>query len=71
MKKDVLISIKGVQRVEGQEEVIELMTVGNLYKKKDSYYLSYEETEATGFGGSKTTLRLEQDGRVTMLRSGA
>ena len=69
MKKDVLISIRGVQRVEGQEETIELMTVGNLYKKKDFYYLSYDETEATGFEGARTTLKLEND-RVTMLRSG-
>lgn len=69
MKKDVFISIRGVQRVEGDEEVVELMTVGNLYKKRDTFYLTYDETEATGYSGSHTTLKLEQDGRVTMRRS--
>ncbi len=69
MKKDVFISIKGIQRVEGDEEVIELMTVGNLYKKRDSYYLTYDETEATGFSGSRTTLKLDREGRVTLQRS--
>ncbi|MCI8624310.1 MAG: DUF1934 domain-containing protein [Provencibacterium sp.] len=70
MKKQVFISIRGIQRVEGQEETVELMTVGNLYRKKNDYYLTYEETEATGFDGSKTTLRLEEETRVTMQRSG-
>ncbi|MCI8441258.1 MAG: DUF1934 domain-containing protein [Provencibacterium sp.] len=70
MKKQVLISIRGIQRVEGEEETVELLTVGNLYRKKDGYYLTYEETEATGFEGAKTTLHLEEGHRVTMQRSG-
>lgn len=69
MKKEVIISIKGIQRVEGQEEITELMTVGNLYRKRDSYYLSYDETEATGYEGSRTTLKLDDETRVTLLRT--
>lgn len=73
MKKDVLINIRGVQYYDDDKEVVELMTVGRFYRKNGDYYISYDESEATGFEGSKTTLRVEGsgDGRVTMLRSGA
>lgn len=69
MKRDVIINIKGIQRAEGQEETVELYTMGNLCKKKDGYYLCYDETQATGFEGSHTTLLLDTDSRVTMRRS--
>lgn len=71
MKKDVFISIKGIQRVDGEEEIVELLTEGNLYKRNNSLYLSYDETEATGYEGSRTTLKLEDETRVTMRRRGA
>ena len=70
MKKDVLISIRGVQLVDGEKECIELLTTGRYYKKNGSYYLSYLETEATGMEGIRTTLHIEDSKRVTMLRSG-
>ena len=71
MKKQAVISIRGIQRVEDEEETTELLTVGSFYRKKNDYYLTYEESEATGFGGAKTTLHLEEEGhRVTMQRSG-
>lgn len=72
MRKNVLINIKGIQYYDDDKDVVELMTVGRFYRKNGSFYISYDESEATGFEGSKTTLKVEQDsGRVTMLRSGA
>lgn len=71
MKKDVMISIKGVQKSEGDRDVVELMTIGNFYKRNNNYYITYEESEATGFQGAKTTLKVEGDRRVTMIRSGS
>lgn len=70
MKRNVFITLKGVQRVDDQEETIELYTVGDLCRRKDGYYLSYEESEATGFSGSRTTLHLAGDNLLTMRRSG-
>lgn len=70
MKKDVLISIKGVCSVDDDRDVIELFTTGQFYKKGGDYYIRYEETEATGFEGSHTTLRVQRDS-VTLSRSGA
>ena len=70
MKKNVLINIRGVQHYDDDKEVVELMTIGKFYRRGSSYYISYDESEATGFEG-KTTLKVEDDGIVTMLRSGA
>lgn len=70
MKKDVLISIKGIYTVDDDQDVVELFTTGQYYKKNGDYYIAYEETEATGFEGSRTTLRVERE-RVTLERRGS
>lgn len=71
LKKDVLIQIRGVQYIDGEQDVVELTTVGRFYRKNGDYYISYDESEATGFEGGKTTLKVEgDDSKVTMLRSG-
>ncbi|MEG2174202.1 MAG: DUF1934 domain-containing protein [Oscillospiraceae bacterium] len=70
MKKDVLISIKGIEQVDGQSDSIELMTCGRFYRKNNDYYLSYDESETTGFAGHHTTLRIEGMNRVTLRRTG-
>lgn len=70
MKKDVLISIKGVYGSEDDNDVVELFTTGTYYKKNGLYYICYDETEATGFEGSKTTLMVDREDKVTLERSG-
>ena len=70
MKKDVLITIKGTQRVGGESDVIEMMTTGRFYRKNKLYYISYEETEATGYEGCRTTLKVGPNDKVTMTRFG-
>lgn len=70
MKKDVVITIKGVQTVDGEKDTVELTTLGNFYRKNETYYLTYLESEATGFAGQRTTLKLEDNRRVTMIRHG-
>ncbi len=70
--QDVLIKIKGIQMAQGDRDVVELLTTGSFCRTKDAYFISYEESEATGFQGSHTTLRFEpRDSRVTMTRSGS
>lgn len=70
MKKDVLIEIKGVYRQDGQEDQVELLTEGSYYKRNGHYYIAYDESEATGFEGTHTVLKVEEDGKVTLIRSG-
>ena len=70
VKKDVIISIKGLQQdPEGESDTITLVTAGRYYRKNDHYYISYEESELTGLQGTRTTLRVSPD-TVRVIRTG-
>ena len=69
MKKDAMISIKGIYNVDGSPDTVELLTCGRFYRRNNSYWVTYDETETTGYEGHKTTLHIEPD-KVTMRRSG-
>ena len=69
LKKDAMITIKGIYDAEGSKDTIELLTCGRFYRRNNSYWVSYQESETTGFEGHKTTLHIEED-KVTMRRSG-
>lgn len=70
MEKNVIISIKGVQRLEDADpDTMELVTEGRLEQDGNSYTLSYQESELTGLEGTLTTFQIERD-RVTLLRVG-
>ena len=48
MKKDVIISIRGLQESQGEAaDPITLVTSGRYYRKNGLYYISYDETELT------------------------
>ena len=79
LKEDYIIRIKSriEQHVkepveqEEKEEFVELMTRGQFVQKGGSYYVTYRETETTGYEGCTTTLKIAADGsRVAMLRFG-
>ncbi len=70
MKKDAIISITGISKTDGSSDTVELITQGFYYKKNDSYYITYDETEATGFEGAKTILKVCSGNKVVMMRSG-
>lgn len=70
MKKDVTLKITGVQTgPDAEEEKMELITEGTMYKKGDALYLVYDEGEMTGFEGCKTSLKVEGD-KVKVKRFG-
>ena len=70
MEKEVVISIKGMQKYEGAPpDVIELVTEGRLVREGGSYTLSYQESELTGLEGTTTRVHID-GGRVTLLREG-
>lgn len=72
LKKDVVIKIKGTQITGGDKDVVELMTTGSFCRRDNSYYIIYDESEATGFAGAKTVLRYDQKAnQVTMSRTGS
>ncbi len=70
MKKDVIITIKGLQNFEDSDsDSVELVTNGRFYEKGGNYYISYKESELTGLGDTTTTMKIENN-RVTIMRFG-
>ena len=70
MEKDVVISIKGMQKYEGTaSDTIELVTQGRLMRDGSCYTLTYQESEVTGLEGTLTTILVE-DEQVTLMRAG-
>ncbi|MFZ7132649.1 MAG: DUF1934 domain-containing protein [Eubacteriales bacterium] len=69
-KKRIWLSIKGkTQQEDGPEDIIELVTQGEMYKKLKSEYIIYNETEVSGLEGTTTTLKIEGD-KVCIIRLG-
>ncbi len=70
MKKDVIITIKGLQSFEDTgDDSVELVTSGRFYEKNGNYYISYKESELTGLGNTTTTVKVEKN-KVTVIRFG-
>lgn len=71
MKKDVIITIKGLQNFEEAEDDgnVELVTSGSFYEKNGNYYIKYKESELTGLGNTTTTVKVEKN-KVTVIRFG-
>jgi len=72
--KDIMLKITGRQinrKDEIEEDSVEFMTEGKLYKKNGSTFIVYEESEVSGLEGVKTTLRIDdRSGAVRMKRFG-
>jgi uncharacterized beta-barrel protein YwiB (DUF1934 family) len=68
---DALISITGTVISDGgQPDIIELVTAGRYFSKDGSRYISYIESEVTGLYGIRTTLKVEGQDSVTLIRNG-
>ncbi len=71
LKENFIIRIKSRIEQDGEPQTIELMTRGSFVLKNGNFYISYKETETTGYEGCVTTLKLAADGsRVVMMRFG-
>lgn len=69
--KDVMITLKSIQHSGEQKEEMELITEGKYTKTADGYVITYDESEVTGFKGSKTVLTTVGNKQVTMQRKGS
>ena len=71
MDEKYLITIKGTMEQGGHQETVELMTHGGFVKRDGNFFIMYRETEATGYEGCTTTVKIAEDGRrVAMMRYG-
>lgn len=69
LEKNVVVTIKSRQTVDGREESIELITSGKFYKYEDEYSVVYDETEISGMKGTTTTVNIRK-GEVDLIRTG-
>lgn len=69
MNKKALINITSRQ-IDDKENKVELITLGNFKENNGIYEATYDESEETGFGNTKTFLKIEKD-MLTLKRTGA
>lgn len=70
MKDNYLINIVGTMQQSGEEDCVRLMTRGSFVKRNGHFFITYKETEATGYEGNTTTVKVEEEQKVSMLRHG-
>ena len=69
MKENAMIYLKTLQNIDNEVNEIELQTKGRFLQKDGKYYISYEESEMTGFEDTITTIKVTGDA-VCMTRKG-
>ena len=71
-QENCTVAVRGIQRVEGDEDVVELVTGGRFTVHSGRWLIRYEESDDTGYGGCHTSLRFDPEkGQVILLRTGA
>ena len=71
MIKDVKITVKGIQGVDGNSDTVELVTDGRFGIKDGKYFISYDEGQLIEGGFVKTKLLINSPSSVVLNRCGA
>lgn len=69
MKKDVLITIRGIQNDLLDNEKIEMITTGSFYEKNGKYYINYIDTALDSEVETKTSVKISKN-KVAITRFG-
>lgn len=57
--ENIIIDIKStIKQIDGDENIIELTTCGELFNKNGSIYIVYYESDMSGMEGCKTVLKI-------------
>jgi uncharacterized beta-barrel protein YwiB (DUF1934 family) len=70
MKKDVLVSISGLQYEMDKDEAVEVISVGEYYNRNGKHYIIYEEIIEDMDGVSKCTIKLSEK-QIDIIKKGA
>ena len=70
MIKDVLITVVGIQGIDGEEDTVELTTEGRFGIKVGKYFLSYDEGQIVEAGKVKTKIFINSPDSVVLQRTG-
>ncbi len=69
MQMDYIVSIDTKQKIDGDEESLQVITHASFSGDRDDYTIIYTEQSAEG-GESTTELRCESGEKITVVRSG-
>ena len=67
--KKVKIHVKSFEKSDNEKSAIETVSFGKMAEKNGKFYVFYDETEAVGMKGTKTTIKWNYD-NVVIIRSG-
>ena len=70
MKKNVLISLTSIQWQDDEKSETELVTKAKHSRENGWDIISYEDTSATGFEGSVTTIKVDKGTNASITRKG-
>ena len=71
LPENCMITIRGTMEQGDDNDTVELMTRGYFTHRDGNYYITYKESETTGYEGCTTTLKVSEDShQVSMLRHG-
>ena len=70
MKKDVLVSISGLQYEIDKDEAVEVISVGEYYNRNGKHYVLYEELLEDIEGSTNCTIKIS-DKQIDIIKKGA
>lgn len=70
MKNNALISIKGISGIGDDKDTLELITKGSYGFRGGITYIRYKENEESGMLGITTTLKIDSNNMVSLIRTG-
>lgn len=70
LKKNVMISLTSIQIQDDERSETELLTKAVFFHKDGFDIISYEDTSATGFEGSTTTIKIDNGKTASITREG-
>ncbi|MGN0612542.1 MAG: DUF1934 domain-containing protein [Porcipelethomonas sp.] len=71
MENNAIITMKSIQAIYDEKTETELVTKGNFRIENDTFYISYEDSEATGFEGSVTEIAVTGSRFASVIRKGS
>lgn len=70
MEYNAIISMKSIQSIYDEKTETELTTTGTFRIENNNFYISYEDSEATGFEGSVTEISVKDNKYASIIRTG-
>ncbi len=70
MKKDVLVSISGLQYEVDKDDAVEIISVGEYYIRNNKHYILYEEVLEDLDGITNCTIKISED-QIDIIKRGS